>query len=223
MIYRSSTKNRWVSRDSLSAIDYLSQIEGMGSNYLIEYLDLSQVKSFLEIGSNCGNRIIPLAKRYPDTQFVGVDINLEAIKVGQEYIALHKIENVCLMHFDITSKVFGEFLKQKTFHIIFSWATLIYLHPRDLRGLLLNIIQSAQRIVFIEQYFNSHKVKVVSSIPARSGLQWRHDYVSKVHRLTSNSTNFSISLIPVAKSIWNPYGGGGTIIDDKKDSASIDV
>lgn len=213
VFYSSSTKKRWVSRNRSAAIDYLKLIEGAGSEFLLNYLDLSQVKSFLEIGSNSGNRLFPLANRYPNTQFVGVDINLEAIEIGKEYINEHKIENVILLHLDITSEEFSQFLKRRTFHIIFTWATLMYLHPRDLKRLLSKIIASTERIVLIEQFFNSDKIKVVSSIPARSALQWKHDYLSKLQSLTSKNTNIKISLKPVAKSIWNPHGGGGTIID----------
>ncbi len=213
VFYSSSTKKRWVSRNRSTAIDYLNHIDGPGSDFLLEYFDLSQVKSFLEIGSNCGNRLFPLATRYPNTQFVGVDINLEAIAVGKEYINEHNIGNVVLLHFDITSEEFGQFLKRRTFHTIFTWATLMYLHPQDLTGLLSKIIASSERIVFIEQFFNSHKLKVVSSIPARSALQWKHDYFSKLQNLTSENLNITISLNPVAKSIWDPHGGGGTIIN----------
>jgi trans-aconitate methyltransferase len=213
VFYSSSTKKRWVSRNRSSAIDYLNHIEGAGSDFLLKYFNLSQINSFLEIGSNCGNRLFPLANRYPNTQFVGVDINLEAIEVGKEYINKYKIENVILLHLDITSEEFGQFLKRRTFQIIFTWATLMYLHPRDLTRLLSKIIASSERIVFIEQYFNSHKIKVISSIPARSALQWKHDYFSKLQGLTSENTNITIYLKPVAKSIWNPHGGGGAIID----------
>ena len=45
------------------------------NNYLISIFDKYNPSSVLEIGCNCGNKLYPLACRYPNAKLYGIDIN----------------------------------------------------------------------------------------------------------------------------------------------------
>ncbi len=210
---RTATKKRWSLRTSDQAIDgYLSQIEGPNSYFLVDFFDPMQSKSFLEIGSNCGNRLIPLALKFPKTHFVGVDINRDAIIIGQEYIRERAIPNVTLLQFDITAEEFHEFLKGNYFDIVFSWATLIYLHPLDLVRLLRSLLIGTKRFVFIEQMYSRKNKFFPRSLPARNFLQWKHDFIGIIEDELNSNQNLVFTYSSVPSHIWNPAGGGAVLI-----------
>jgi hypothetical protein len=213
MFQRSATKKRWGSRTSDEAINgYLSQVDGPNSYFLVDFFGAIQSKSFLEIGSNCGNRLVPLALKFPNTHFVGVDINGDAILVGQEYLREHAIPNVTLLQFDITSEEFYEFLINHNFDIVFSWATLIYLHPIDLVRFLKSMLIATQRFVFIEQMYSRKNRFFPRSLPARNFLQWKHDFVGIIEDELNSDQTLAFDSSPVPNHIWSPAGGGAVLI-----------
>lgn len=76
----------------------------------------------LELGCSAGGNLIPLAARYTDAIFFGIDLSERQIAAGQETIDALGLKNIELRHADITSLRPG---KQKFDYIIchgvFSW------------------------------------------------------------------------------------------------------
>ena len=213
MFQRSATKSRWDTRTSDDAIiGYLSQIDGPNSSFLVDFFDAMECNTFLEIGSNCGNRLIPLALKFPSTHFVGVDINADAINIGQDYIIKNAIPNITLLKYDITSEEFYDFLRRNYFDVAFSWATLIYLHPIDLVRMLRSLLNSTNRFVFIEQMYSRKYRCLPKSIPARNFLQWKHDFAGIIGDELKNDQTLVVNFSSVPNHVWSPAGGGATLI-----------
>src|SRR5688500_17747890 len=56
----------------------------------------------LELGCASGGNILPLAERWPESSFVGVDLSERQIEEGKQIIAETELGNVELRHASIT-------------------------------------------------------------------------------------------------------------------------
>lgn len=103
---------------SYSSIAYL---ETMGVFYGLNPTPIKQAK-VLELGSSFGGNIISQALYHPDTQFVGVDLSREQIKIGNEIIASIGLTNIRLEEKNILdiNQDFGTF-DYIIVHGIYSW------------------------------------------------------------------------------------------------------
>ena len=54
----------------------------------------------LDIGAGCGANIYYMAKKYPNTNFIGMDYNKKLIAVGNEMLKMYKLTNVNLEYGD---------------------------------------------------------------------------------------------------------------------------
>ncbi len=88
----------------------------------------------LELGCSSGGNIIPLAERYPGSEFVGIDASAKQIALGQETLQALSLPNLRLLHEDILkfSPEFGKF-DYIIAHGVFSWV------PRDVQDAILQI------------------------------------------------------------------------------------
>jgi cyclopropane fatty-acyl-phospholipid synthase-like methyltransferase len=210
---KSALKTQWEKRNSHdSIVGYLSQIESKGSKFLANYLDLSGTKTFLELGSNCGNRLLPLALKFPNTQFTAIDINSAAIELGKEQTQKLGLQNVTMLTMDITSNEFFEFIGKNTYDMVFSWATFMYLHPRDLRKLVRTLSKSSKKFVLIEQCISQASVYGFNSLPARNLMQWKHNYIAIFTRCKPSEFEIHFELGDLPPGLWEPGGGGGKIV-----------
>lgn len=55
----------------------------------------------LELGCAQGGNLIPMAARYPQGEFVGIDLSLSQVEEGQAFIAKAGLNNIRLLHGDI--------------------------------------------------------------------------------------------------------------------------
>ncbi len=210
---KSALKTQWEKRNSQdSIVGYLSQIESEGSKFLANHLDLSGIRTFLELGSNCGNRLLPLALKFPNTQFTAIDINSAAIELGREQTKKLGLQNVTMLTMDITSNEFFEFLEKNTWDMVFSWATFMYLHPRDLRKLVRVLSESSKKFVLIEQCISRASGYGFNSFPARNLMQWKHNYIAIFTSCKPPESEIRFELGNLPLGLWEPGGGGGKIV-----------
>lgn len=57
----------------------------------------------LELGCAQGGNLIPMAARYPQSVFVGIDLSRVQIEEGQAFIARAELDNIALLHGDIAA------------------------------------------------------------------------------------------------------------------------
>ncbi len=76
----------------------------------------------LELGCAQGGNLIPMAARYPQGEFVGIDLSRVQVEAGQGFIADLKLHNISLRHGDIAA--LPDDLREFDFiiaHGVYSW------------------------------------------------------------------------------------------------------
>lgn len=88
----------------------------------------------LELGCSSGGNILPLAERYPESEFIGIDASARQIALGQETLRALQLTNLRLLHEDILtfSPDYGKF-DYIICHGVFSWV------PRNVQNAILRI------------------------------------------------------------------------------------
>jgi len=145
---------RHVIQDKKWAESYISEkaLEHSHRKLLLQIIDrYSPFKKVLEIGCASGPNLILLSPKYPETEFLGIDISENAVRVGRNYIKNHNIPNVNLRagNTDEIKK-----LPDKSFDIMFTDAMLIYIGPEKIKEVLKEMVRVAKKAVIIVEWWS---------------------------------------------------------------------
>jgi predicted O-methyltransferase YrrM len=118
--------------------------------FLIEKIStFSPVSSILEIGCNCGPNLYLLAKKFPDAEIRGADINPVAVQKGNEWLAREGISNVKLSVGRADD--LGEF-QDRAFDIVFTDAVLIYIGPDKIKKVIQEMLHVTRRALILMEW-----------------------------------------------------------------------
>ena len=189
--------------------DWLQNRNTLDIDLFLESILGVNFDSLLEVGSSCGNKIYNLAIKHRNKVFLGVDINPNAIKVGNNYCKEKKIHNLSFKQFDITKNL--EFLNEEKFDVVLVWATLIYVHPIHIKKALINIRNLAKfKIVLIEQ--NDPDILTwpkYLGYQIAGGPNWARNYKKILLSIFPDLSDKNIYYSPIPENIWAPGGGKG--------------
>jgi len=197
----------WRKRDLEQSLQgYLSRRHEPSNNFLWDLLEIRQGESVLEIGSNAGNRILELGRNLQTSFFHGIDINATAVKLGNATAEVDGLTNVSFSVTDISNP--DEFKESKSYDVVFSWATLMYIHPRDILETL-RIISgiTSRKLVLIEQISDSKSKFSIfrKGTPVLLEPTWSRNYVELITQVTLRK--FRSVMVSVPVTTWNPGGG----------------
>ena len=188
--------------------DYLSITAESKNRYMQSQLDFSAISSFLELGSNSGIQLFELARKYPNCKFHGIDFNPNSVKFAAERVELEGIKNLTFAVVDLQDDESLLSIKETSWDVIFSWASLIYIHPKRITHLIDYCLTKSRCLIFIEQHKNMRyfiKGRLMPKQPT-----WLRDYA----RLVKNSNyKASIKVKPIPNHVWNPGGGYASQIE----------
>lgn len=200
----------WRSRSlGLVKIDFYSANAETKSAYVQEKVDLSNTSSFLELGCNSGAHLFELAREFPHCIFLGIDFNSNAIEFARQLAKKEGLDNLEFALVDLQDRKSFEVIENGRWDLIFSWASLIYIHPKKISDLIDFCIPRTNRLVLIEQHKSMRlmsKGRLIRKQPT-----WIRDYVKIIKK--SNLGQISILVKGVESHIWHPAGGYATLID----------
>jgi hypothetical protein len=205
----------WKSRDRISAINYLENVAKPSSSLIGSYVDIKSFKSILEVGSNSGPNLIGYAQIYPEIKFAGLDLNKDAVKLGNENAQRSRLPNLRFIQVDLTDSKFSKSFPEKA-DLVFSFATLMYIHPFYIKRVLRDLLEiSNQYLVLIEQHHEGFLTKCFPfGIPSGFEASFKRDYKKLViGELAKLGRSFdSIDIFEVDPRIWAPGGESARII-----------
>ena len=155
-------------------------------------------KTVLEIGSNAGQNLLLLALKFPEVEFHGIDINHRFVEIGKNWLADKGVTNVSLT-VKRADRVddFGD----RSFDIVFTDATLMYIGPDKIRGVLSEIKRVTCKAILMNEW---HLERPNPANPSLwYDLHWVHNSRLLLEGLVSAD---KISITKLPKDLW---GGGG--------------
>lgn len=141
------------------AKDYLRSTDHPHRKQIIEAVwSFYPFETVLEVGCSSGPNLILLAQKFPDVHFIGIDINVSAIKTGKQYLRECNISNVSL--FTGRADRLGRF-KDKSVDIVFTDAVLMFVGKDKITGVLKEMGRIARKGLIFNEYnspnLNFHK------------------------------------------------------------------
>lgn len=203
----------WISKSGADARGYLELLKGKSSEFLWNRVDDDFPKTVLELGCNSGSRLFSRAINQPKSFFIGVDINKEALKVARSYALKNNIQNIDFIYADISKPqdIFHK-LDNTKFDLIFTWATLIYIHPIRIENVIEEMMNHSKRLILIEQH-NPQMRLFPKGIPISSGNNWVRNYQKLIAKHQAGNQTLLVSKVPSV--IWQPGGGHAHLLELK--------
>ncbi len=204
--YLDHSNRYWAERSDAIIRGYWEERNTKSNELLISALG-DDWHNALELGCACGNRLCAISQRRPDARLVGLDINKKAVQLGNQWLQDEGVGNVELRHLALDQ------LEELTeaYDVVFSWATLMYVSPRRIVGVLENIVRIAgKRIVLIEmneaEGGSQGDEKGWFYLPRN----WSRDYPALLER--TGISRDQVQCRPIGSDLWSPGGGGGTCV-----------
>jgi spore coat polysaccharide biosynthesis protein SpsF len=159
--WKSTFGNQYVDRNNSKTL--LESNVNFFRNILVNITDIS---SCLELGSNVGLNLLAIKSLYPNVQLVGVEINARACtemeKVGLKYINDSFLNNMDYGIFDLT----------------LSKGVLIHVNPELLERAYSKLYYSSKKYILLCEYYN--QVPVSSQYRGHDGVLFKRDFAGEM-------------------------------------------
>lgn len=166
-------------------------------NFLIERICKFSPSSILEIGCNCGPNLYLLAKRFPDAEIRGIDINPLAVQKGNEWFAQEGISNVKLL---VGKADKLEQLQDKSFDVVFTDAVLIYIGRDKIKEVIKAMIRIARRaLILMEWHCFKPQCNDSNGLGVYHEGLWKRDYVALLRQFVPEE---QICATRITEDIW---------------------
>ena len=191
----------WNSKSSISEA-YWESINHPHRQLLVDTIGKFKPKSILEIGCASGANLYLLAKKYPNAEIWGVDINKEAVDYGQRKFRELGMKNVWLA----TGKADRLLFADKSFDVVFTDAMLIYIGRDKISQVIESMLLIAKKGLVLCEWHNEN----LSWLGEYKDGVWQRDYW-RVFRRYVNKDSIKITKIP--KNVWAEWDNRGAIIE----------
>lgn len=148
----------WAGRNLSSGIDYTgAEIDKHRTSLMQHLSSFSPIHNILEVGCGTGLNLYLLSKRYPSAVIKGIDINDNSVQYGNKFFKHNGILNVELIVGKADSL---QQFRDKTFDVVFTDATLIYIAPDKIKKVVEEILRVSSRGVVFLEWDYSHNIYV---------------------------------------------------------------
>lgn len=204
---RNKLGDLWTHRGGDWADGYWESREHSHRSYLVDRIaEFSLVTSVLEIGCASGPNLYLLAKRFPDAEIEGIEINPEAVRTGNERLSESGVSNVKLS--EGRAEDLSRF-KDNSFDVVFTDAVLIYIGRNVIQEVTENMLRIARKgLVMMEHHYFEPRKKNGGrefTIPGEPFPIWVRDYRAL---LTQFVPDESIRIDKLTDEIWEGESEG---------------
>ncbi len=178
----------------------------LGRDKLLAEMKLEPGEKVLEIGCGTGRNLIALAKRFPASNFYGLDASSEMLKTAQAKVAAANLKNITLK-----TALADDFQSQKTFGLIapfdaifFSYAlSIIPPWQASVENALLNL--KPGKSIFIVDFYDQKDLPVLFQKILKNWLKQFHvEYPKKLLPFLENLEKQDSGKLKV-KSLYRRY------------------
>lgn len=190
---------RWACRAPTEVVRGFDNLTHPHRGLIVEHLaGLGPWHSLLEVGSGYGPNLYHLARRFPEADLRGLDINRHSVALGNARLRDAGLERVQL---DVGRADDLRRFADGAFDVVLTSALLMYIGPDRIDRAVTEMLRVARRyLVLVEQ----HRPDEVTQGAGRfeAGL-WRRDYTALLGRLAPGC---AVSVMKVPQDLWNDEG-----------------
>ena len=208
LIGTKARERQWATRSI--AEGYWQNRDHPSSHYLAERIAAYQpISSILEVGCASGPNLYLLAKKFPQAEIMGIDINRAAVEYGNRRFAEEGITNVRLLAGQADE--LGEF-QDRTFDIIFSKAVLIYIGPDKIQKVIQPMLRMAGKALVLMECHCFETDKDPEGRGFYYGGNWLRDYHALLKQFVPEDR---ISVTKIPGDVWpgEPWQTFGAVIE----------
>ncbi len=189
---------RHLSEDDEWVMGYWNSQSHSHRPFLIEKISaFYPFSSILEIGCNCGPNLYLIARRFPDIEIRGIDINPRVIQKGSELFASEGISNVKL---SVGKADELEQFQDKSFDILFTDAVLIYIGPDKIKKVIQEMLRITRRaLILVEWHCFEPDRKGSPGLGVYYVGCWKRDYMALLRQFVPDG---HISITKITGDIW---------------------
>ena len=160
-------------------------------------VSFGNVQSILEIGCASGPNLRLLREKLLSAQLMGIDINKQAIRTGNDYFRSVNDDKVKLLA--RTADQLDDF-QDKSFDVVFSQGVLVCIPPPNINKTIAEMIRLSRNVVVFNEYHLDG---------ANEGFfdhgRWVYDYYSIIRRQYPDA-NISMQKTDFKGGSWDLYG-----------------
>jgi len=151
----------------------------------------------LEIGCNCGPNLCLLAKKYPASDFAGIDVNPHVVEKGNALLASEGMGNVRLL----TAKASGmSQFPDKSYDIVFTDAVLLYIGPDMIKNIIGDMLRiSRKALVMVERHSFSAASGPAHALGVYRYGCWERDYLALLRQFVPEER---IKITKIGPDVW---------------------
>ena len=209
LIGTKAREKQWATRSI--AEGYWNNRDHPSKHFLAERIAVfAPVHSILEVGCASGPSLYLLAKRFPQANIVGIDINQEAVEYGNAQFAQEGISNVDLKAGKADTL---EAFPDRAFDIVFTNALLIYIGPDKIKNVIQGMIRITHKVlVLMELHFLEPNTKDPLGLGIYRYGNWVRDYVALLRQFVSAE---QIRVTKIPEDVWpgDPWKELGAVIE----------
>lgn len=148
--------------------EYINRFGTSRADIENEFFSNLDIKNVLEIGCNCGDKLVRFVKIHPNVVAYGVDINDHAIDA-------HKKTSVGLNIYVVKGSAFDVPFKDHIFDLVMTNGLLIHINPYNLSCAISEIYRCSSRYIFGYEYYNADGVCEVT-YRNNANMMWKQDF-----------------------------------------------
>jgi len=200
----------WIKKPPSNGIEVWNTQDHPHRSFLIEQIStLSPIRNIFEVGCNSGPNLYLLAKKFPDVELRGIDINLQAVEYGNAQFKKKGISNVKL--FVGKADKLAPF-KDNSFDIVFTDAVLMYIAQDKIKKVLRELIRiNRKALVLMEWHCFESKPPPLNCYTTH----WVRNYTALLKNLFPD---IEVRFIKMPEELWpdkNWQRFGGIVIAEK--------
>jgi len=196
-------EKRWAKRKLNEIKKGFSNLNHPHRPFLLEKISTFQpFCNILEVGCGYGPNLYLLARKFPKTELMGIDINPLSIQEGNKLLMKKKISNVTLSvdKVDKLSK-----FQDKSFDIVFTDALLMYIGPDKIKEIIQKMLRiTRQALILVEWHWGNQ-----NKDPYGLGIYhfgcWKRNYIHLLRQFISEK---QIRATKIPQKLW-PAGDWG--------------
>jgi len=146
-----TTDKEWATRhlyEKSWVEDYWKSRDHPHRAFLVEKIcKYAPINSILEVGCASGPNLYNIAKKFPNAEIRGIDINPSAVEKGNEWLKQEGISNVKL---EVGRAQELNRFANKSFDIVFTDAVLIYISPNEIKKVVKEMLRISRVVILNE-------------------------------------------------------------------------